>query len=83
MQVRSCDTADIEQAVLIFCKAYAAAPYHESWELAEASAYLRRFWEIDPEGCFVWEHNGEVAGQFFRFPTHGIQASSPVFRSYL
>ncbi|PSF07713.1 hypothetical protein C7H09_09325 [Marinobacter fuscus] len=67
MQVRSCDAADIEQAALIFCQAYAEAPYHESWELADASAYLRRFWEIDPEGCFVWEHNGEVAGAIFSF----------------
>jgi len=67
MQVRSCDTADIEQAALIFCQAYASAPCHESWELADASAYLRRFREIDPEGCFVWEQNGEVAGAIFSF----------------
>lgn len=33
----------MEQAALIFCQAYAAAPYNESWKLADASAYLRRF----------------------------------------
>ena len=83
MQIRSCEAADIEQAALIFCQAYAAAPYNESWELADASAYLRRFREIDPEGCFVQNRTVRLAGQFFRFLTRGIRASSPVSRSYL
>lgn len=67
MRVRSCESADIEQAALIFCQAYAGAPYNESWELADASAYLRRFREIDPEGCFVSEQKGEVTGAIFSF----------------
>lgn len=67
MQVRSCESADIEQAALIFCQAYAVAPYNETWKLADASTYLRRFWEIDPEGCFVSEQNDEVTGAIFSF----------------
>ncbi|KMQ74066.1 GNAT family N-acetyltransferase [Marinobacter subterrani] len=67
MQIRSCEAADIEQAALIFCQAYATPPYNESWELADASAYLRRFREIDPQGCFVSEQTGEVTGAIFSF----------------
>ncbi len=67
MQLRSCTAEDIEQAAMIFCRAYAAAPYDEHWELPNAAAYLRRFWEIDPEGCFVAEHDGVLAGAVFSF----------------
>ena len=42
MEVRSCEAADIEQAATIFCQAYAAKPYDESWMLADASAYQHR-----------------------------------------
>lgn len=67
MRVRRCEAADIEQATQIFCQAYAASPYNEPWELGDASAYLRRFREIDPEGCLVSEKNGEVTGAIFSF----------------
>ena len=50
---------------MIFCEAYAAPPYNESWELANAQAYLQRFFEIDPAGCFIAERNGEVTGAIF------------------
>lgn len=75
MRIRSCEAEDIEQAAQIFCQAYSAPPYSESWELANASAYLHRFWEIDPEGCFVSEENNEITGAIFSFsyPWHSGQ----------
>ena len=67
MQIRNCVVADIEKAAVIFCKAYAALPYNESWELVDAQAYLQRFLEIDPAGCFIAEKNCEVTGAIFSF----------------
>jgi len=67
MQIRNCVVAEIEKAAVIFCEAYAAPPYNESWELANAKAYLQRFFEIDPAGCFIAEKNGEVIGAIFSF----------------
>lgn len=75
MQIRSCEAEDIEQAARIFCQAYSAPPYNESWELANASAYLHLFLEIDPEGCFFSEENNEITGAIFSFsyPWHSGQ----------
>ena len=67
MQIRNCAIEDIEQAAVIFCEAYAAPPYNENWELANAQAYLQRFFEIDPANCFIAEENGEVTGAIFSF----------------
>ncbi|WP_446685632.1 GFA family protein [Marinobacter arenosus] len=41
MRIRSCAAEDIEQAALIFCRAYAAEPYNEFWELSGASRLAR------------------------------------------
>ncbi|MBN8240692.1 GNAT family N-acetyltransferase [Marinobacter hydrocarbonoclasticus] len=67
MRIRTCEDADIEQAAQIFCKAYSASSYNESWEEKNAAAYLRRFYEIDPKGCLVLEENGVVAGAIFSY----------------
>lgn len=67
MQIRNCALTDIEQAAIIFCEAYAAPPYNEFWEVANAQAYLQRFFEIDPQGCFIAEVGSEVAGAIFSF----------------
>lgn len=60
IQVLNCAIADIEQAAVIFCEAYTVPPYNETWELANAQAYLQSFFEIDPANCFIAEENGEV-----------------------
>jgi len=41
MRIRTCEDADIDQVAQIFCKAYSASPYNESWKAKNASAYLR------------------------------------------
>lgn len=82
MHIRNCTAADIEQAALIFREAHASQPYNESWETANASAYLKRFLDIEPAGCFVAEVDGHIAGAILSLPTHGIQAGPLVFKSF-
>ena len=77
MHIRNCTAADIEQAALIFREAYASQPYNESWETANASAYLKRFLDIEPAGCFVAEVDGHIAGAIlsFTYPWHSGRAT--------
>jgi ribosomal protein S18 acetylase RimI-like enzyme len=57
----------LDPAATIFCEAYAAPPYNESWEPPNAPDYLKRFLEIDPAGCFVAEKDNEIVGAIFSF----------------
>ncbi len=67
MLVRNCQKNDIEACAIILSAVYSDAPYNEEWDLSDAIAYLERFREIDPKGCFVAEINGDITGAVFSF----------------
>ena len=53
---------DIEACARLLSIVYLEPPYNETWDLGDAVAYLERFLEIDPDGCFIAKTNGEVVG---------------------
>jgi ribosomal protein S18 acetylase RimI-like enzyme len=67
MLIQKCEKKDIEACANLLSAIYAEAPYNEEWELSDAIAYLERFREIDPNGCFVAQNNGEIIGAVFSF----------------
>ena len=67
MLIRICEKKDIVACASILSAVYTEAPYNEDWDFSDAIAYLERFREIDPNGCFVALKNGEIIGTVFSF----------------
>jgi len=65
--IKSCGSDDIGFCAEIFASVYSEPPYNEMWEISDAVAYLERFWNIDPSGCFVARLGEEVVGAIFSF----------------
>lgn len=67
MFIKQCEKNDIKACARLLAEVYSEPPYSEKWNLSDAIAYLERFREIDPNGCFVAQNNGEVIGAVFSF----------------
>ena len=67
MLIQTCEKKDIEACARLLSAVYSGEPYNEEWDLSDAISYLERFREIDPNGCFVAQNNGEIIGAVFSF----------------
>ena len=67
MEYRNCTLTDLKKCAEILALAYALPPYNEKWEREHAYKYLARFYDFDPELCFVAELNGNIVGAIFSY----------------
>ena len=67
MLIQICQPEDIGACADLLAAVYSEPPYHEAWDLPDAIAYLERFREIDPDGCFIAKEDGKVKGAIFSF----------------
>lgn len=51
----------------ILCLVYSEPEYGESWKIEDAINYLKRFYEIEPTGCFVARVENQVVGGIFSY----------------
>lgn len=67
MLIQNFEKKDIEAYANLLSAVYSEAPYNEDWDLSDAITYLERFREIDPNGCFVAQNNGDIIGAVFSY----------------
>ena len=53
MEITNCTEEQLTECVFLLAQVYSAPVYGEIWKNKEAYAYLRRFYNIEPSGCFV------------------------------
>lgn len=67
MNIISCSTEHIESCASLLTQVYAEPEYEENWKNTDAYNYIKRFYEIEPSGCFVAINNNEVIGAIFSY----------------
>ncbi|MBN1219171.1 MAG: GNAT family N-acetyltransferase [Anaerolineae bacterium] len=67
MNVRRCLTDDLKACAALFAEVFAEPPYFELWRVQDACAYLKRFWQISPDECFVATKGSEIEGAIFGY----------------
>lgn len=58
----------------LFTLVFSEPPYRERWSIEEAAAYLTRFLEMDPSGCFIASDGDAIAGAIlgYTYPWRSI-----------
>ncbi len=62
MQIECCTEEHIEICASLLSQVYAEPEYGENWK-----SYLKRFYKIEPTGCFVAIKNKEIIGAIFSY----------------
>lgn len=67
MQIEPCTIDHIESCASLLAQVYAEPEYGENWKDNDAYNYLKRFYTIEPTGCFVAIKNKEIIGAIFSY----------------
>ncbi|NMH87310.1 GNAT family N-acetyltransferase [Flavivirga algicola] len=67
MKITNCQENNLEACASLLAKVYAAPEYQENWNKQDACNYLTRFYNIEPERCFMAIHEGKVIGGVFAY----------------
>jgi len=78
MIIQPCISEQIESCGSLLAQVYAEPEYGEKWKDNDACDYLKRFYEIEPSGCFVAIKNKEIIGAIFSY-SYPWQAETLVY----
>jgi len=67
MQIECCTEEHIKTCASLLSQVYAEPEYGENWKDTDACSYLKRFYKIEPTGCFVAIKNKEIIGAIFSY----------------
>jgi len=67
MNIVPCSIEHINNSASLLTQVYAEPEYKENWKHSDACNYIKRFYEIDPSGCFVAIINYELVGAIFSY----------------
>lgn len=78
MQLKSCAIEHIEACASLLVQVYSEPEYGGKWKISDACNYLKRFFSIEPIGCFVAIKNKEVVAAIFSY-SYPWQAETVVY----
>lgn len=78
MQIEPCTKEHIVACAALLTQVYAEPEYGENWKDNDAYNYLKRFYTIEPTGCFVAIINKEIIGAIFSY-SYPWQAETLVY----
>ena len=67
MIIRECQFANLADCANLLKQAYSKPPYNEKWDIDNAFSYLKRFWNIEPQSCFVALESDSLIGDIFAY----------------
>ncbi|MEN8131457.1 MAG: GNAT family N-acetyltransferase [Pseudomonadota bacterium] len=67
MRIESCTIKDIDACASLLVKIYSEPEYGENWKADDACSYLKRFYTIEPSGCYVALEDNEITGAVFSY----------------
>ncbi|MEN8179570.1 MAG: GNAT family N-acetyltransferase [Pseudomonadota bacterium] len=67
MRIERCAIKDIDACASLLAQVYSEPEYGENWNSNDACNYLKRFYTIEPAGCYVALENNEIIGAIFSY----------------
>ena len=67
MQIVNCKVENIKECAKLLVRVYADPLYQEDWNETDAHNYLQRFFDIEPNRCFIATENDIIVGGIFAY----------------
>ena len=67
MQIINCEVENLEECARLLVQVYAEPQYKEDWNEFDAHKYLKRFFDIEPNRCFIATENDIIVGGIFAY----------------
>ena len=67
MQIINCEIENLEDCARLLVQVYAEPQYKEDWNEFDAHKYLKRFFDIEPNRCFIATENDIIVGGIFAY----------------
>lgn len=67
MQIINCAPKNIQDCAKLLVQVYSEPQYQEDWNTIDAHKYLKRFFDIEPNRCFIATENNVIVGGIFAY----------------
>jgi len=67
MLIKNIEVNDLTECAKLLVQVYAEPQYQENWNEIDAYNYLKRFFDIEPNRCFIAIENNTIVGAVFAY----------------